>query len=276
MDMSEKFGFEFNKKQVKNKIMKMRPLFTAALKKKQESGFGSTDSTSWESVLTKICPYFFIMEAGWSVFWKDVKTQPVNTLANTDDPLVVDAPAHEQDSDGNEEGAQEDNEEEDEEVLERRRPSAPVAGPSGSHATPTPTAPTNKKKTAGDSFKVQLQELIDLTKDSERSHQAESELEMKKLENQMQQRAMEHEREKMEHQRKLAFMENEKLEHQRKMALIEAEQKDQDRILERKKMELAEQEARLRLAQLEYFLKEKGIPIPRITPSPPPHSPSQD
>ncbi|KAF9201566.1 hypothetical protein BGZ59_002626, partial [Podila verticillata] len=35
IDMSEKFGFEFNKKQVKNKIMKMRPLFTAALKKKQ-------------------------------------------------------------------------------------------------------------------------------------------------------------------------------------------------------------------------------------------------
>ncbi|KAI9238576.1 MAG: hypothetical protein BYD32DRAFT_460543 [Podila humilis] len=192
IDMSEKFGFEFNKKQVKNKIMKMRPLFTAALKKKQERS------------------------------------------------LVVDAPAHEQDSDGNEEGAQEDNEEEEEEVLERRRPSAPVAGPSGSHATPTPTAPTNKKKTAGDSFKVQLQELIDLTKDNERSHQVESELEMKKLESQMQQWAMEHEREKMEHQRKLAFMENEKLEHQRKMALIEAEQKDQDRIHERRKMELAE------------------------------------
>ncbi|KAF9369312.1 hypothetical protein CPB97_003690 [Podila verticillata] len=299
-DMSKRFGYPFKKKQIKNKITKMRPSFNQALKQKNGSGFGSMDDTSWQTVITDICPYFFIMEEGWSVFWKDLKTHPINSLANSDKPFVVDAPPHSShwsgeehdtggDWDGSKEGKQDKDEdegedEEEEEVLERCRPAhgtpsaTPTAtytagGPSGSKAAKKPTTP---QKVTKQRLSTQIQNLVDLTKGDTEIAKAETELELQKVESQMQQWIMEHEREKMEHQRKLAFMANERLEHERKMALIEAEQKDQDRILKKKEMELNACESHLRILQLEAQLKEKGISIPGDTPSPPPHSPSHE
>ncbi|KAF9309964.1 hypothetical protein BG006_004953, partial [Podila minutissima] len=176
-DMCEEFPeFKFNKKQIKNKIAKMKPMSSSALKHKKGSGFGSMDETSWKKAITEIYPFFFIMEAGWSAFWRDIKTKPVNTLSNMDEPLVVDAPPRnsglldedvETDQKGgrdiDSEGGGLEDEDEEEEVLVRhgstyrRMPSAtPLVTPSQAQA-PTPAS---VKKTAKESM---IKEIRDMT-----------------------------------------------------------------------------------------------------------------
>ncbi|KAF9001811.1 hypothetical protein BGZ52_009841, partial [Haplosporangium bisporale] len=277
---------------IKNKITKMKGPFNAALLQKNQSGFGSTDDTSWHTIIDDICPYFFILEEGWTTYWKEAKHIPVNTLENTDEPFVVDSPVRgtrpsgednydEGVEEGVEEGAQ-DEDEEEEEILERRRPpqrstptATPTATPAAIPSQSQSTTSTNAKHARGSLLK-DLQGLYETTQKDIEAIKAERELEELRLKSQMQQRQMEHEREKMEHERKLAFMANEKMEHERKMALIRAEQEDQQRILKKREMELTTYESRLRIAQLEYFLKEKGLTIPGRTPSPKPRSPSVD
>ncbi|KAG0195709.1 hypothetical protein BGX28_000784 [Mortierella sp. GBA30] len=89
MEFNNNFvGVNIDSTQIKNKIASLKRQFKLADAKRNESGFGSTDSEAWRKILTDIFQYYFELEEAWTKSWGNAPTQYADSLSNLDNPLI--------------------------------------------------------------------------------------------------------------------------------------------------------------------------------------------